>query len=81
MSDGDGLVRVGEEFGIGNEFTGVLVRKVWSKQGERLEIRVPRDGRRILLDAMQLEILTSQDPDRFSELFAIALDAHSGGQS
>jgi hypothetical protein len=79
--DADGLVRAGEAFGIGNEFTGVLVRKVWTKQGERLEICVPRDGRRILLDAMQLEILTSQEPERFSELFAIALDAHPGGES
>lgn len=74
----DGVVRTGEPFGIGNEFTGVQVRKVWTRQGERLELTVPRTGKRILLDAMQLEIIAAQDPARFSELFAIQLDAHDG---
>ena len=77
--DTDGIVRYGEPFGIGNEFTGVQVRKVWTKQGERLEVLVPRSGRRILLDAMQLEILTAQDPERFTELFAVQLDADDKG--
>lgn len=71
----DGIVERAEPFGIGNEFTGVQVRKVWTKQGERLELVVPRTGRRALLDAMQLEILAAQDPERFSELFAAQLDA------
>lgn len=71
----DGIVDYGEPFGVGNEFTGVQVRKVWTKQGERLELLVPRTGRRILLDAMQLEILTAQDPEKFTELFAVHLDA------
>ncbi|WP_214366078.1 hypothetical protein [Pseudonocardia sp. H11422] len=75
---GDGIVRAGEPFGIANEFTGVQVRKVWTKQGERLELTVPRSGYRILLDAMQLEIVAAQDPERFTELFAIRLDAHDG---
>ncbi len=69
----EGVVRAGEGFGIGNEFTGVRVRKVWTRQGERLEIFAPRQGYRILLDAMQLEIIARQDPERFSRLFAIAL--------
>lgn len=72
----DGIVRSAEPFGIGNEFTGVQVRKVWTKQGERLELMVPRNGRRILLDAMQLEIVAAQEPSRFTELFAIRLDAN-----
>jgi hypothetical protein len=79
MNDGDaedGIVRSAEAFGIGNEFTGVQVRKVWTKQGERLELLVPRSGRRILLDAMQLEIVAAQDPEKFTELFAIRLDSH-----
>ncbi|MGD9527412.1 hypothetical protein [Pseudonocardia sp.] len=80
-SDADGVVRAGEAFGIGNEFTGVLVRKVWTQQGERLELRVPRTGRRILLDAMQLEILTAQEPERFSELFAVHLGADDEDRS
>lgn len=77
----DGIIRSGEPFGIGNEFTGVQVRKVWTRQGERLELHVPRSGRRVLLDAMQLEILTAQDPEKYSELFAIQFDAHDGGSS
>ena len=71
----DGIVEYGEPVGIGNEFTGVQVRKVWTKQGERLELLVPRSGRRVLLDAMQLEILAAQDPEKFTELFAARLDA------
>ncbi|MEU6749210.1 hypothetical protein ABZ914_23570 [Spirillospora sp. NPDC046719] len=69
----EGIVRAGEPIGIGNEFTGVQVRKVWTRQGERLEILVPRHGHRILLDAMQLEIIARQDPERFTQLFAVAL--------
>lgn len=71
----DGIIRAGESFGIGNEFTGVQVRKVWTRQGERLELFVPRKGSRILLDAMQLEIIAAQDPEKFSTLFAIQLGA------
>jgi hypothetical protein len=71
----DGVVQAGEVFGIGNEFTGVLVRKVWTKQGERLELSVPKKGYRTLLDAMQLEIVAAQDPSKFTELFAIRLTA------
>jgi hypothetical protein len=65
----DGIVREGEAIGIGNEFTGVEVRKVWTQQGERLGLFVPRNGDRILLDPMQLEVIAAQDPERFTELF------------
>ena len=77
MSDlrDEGVVDAGEAFGIGNEFTGVMVRKVWTKQGERLELSVPKKGYHILLDAMQLEIVAAQDPAKFSELFAVKLTA------
>ena len=73
-----GIVREGEPFGIGNEFTGVEVRKVWTRQGERLSIFVPRTGKRTLLDAMQLEIVAAQDPERFSELFERELGSYGG---
>ena len=78
----EGVVRAGESLGIGNEFTGVQVRKVWTRQGERLELFVPRSGDRILLDAMQLEIVARQAPERFTQLFALSLgsqDAPVGG--
>jgi hypothetical protein len=74
----DGVVREGEPFGIGNEFTGVEIRKVWTRQGERLSIFVPRSGKRTLLDAMQLEIVAAQDPERFSELFERELGSYDG---
>jgi len=75
----DGVVREGEAFGIGNEFAGVRVRKVWTRQGERLELYVPKRGYRILLDAMQLEIVAAQDPAKFSELFAASFGADEEG--
>jgi hypothetical protein len=74
----EGIVRESEPFGIGNEFTGVEVRKVWTRQGERLSIFVPRTGKRTLLDAMQLEIVAAQDPERFSELFERELGSYDG---
>ncbi|MFF0291821.1 hypothetical protein [Streptomyces sp. NPDC005262] len=77
--DKDGIVRHGEWIGIGNEFTGVQLRKVFTRQGERLEIVVPRRGHRILLDAMQLEIVAAQEPEKFSELFAKHLGAYEEG--
>jgi hypothetical protein len=66
----DGIVRESNWVGIGNEFTGVRVRKVWTRNGERLELEVPNKGARILLDAMQLEIIAAQDPTQFTTLFA-----------
>lgn len=73
--DERGVVRAGAWFGVANEFTGVRLRKVWTPQGERLEIEVPRKGTRVLLDAMQLEIVAAQDPSAFSRLFAVQMDA------
>ena len=78
--DQDGIVRRGETIGIGNEFTGVNVRKAWTKQGERLEIEMPRTQQRVLLDAMQLEILVVQRPERFTELFEQELGSQSDGE-
>jgi hypothetical protein len=81
MADTDGhpgIVRRGETIGIGNEFTGVNVRKVWTRQGERLELELPRTEQSILLDAMQLEILVLQRPERFTELFERELGSESG---
>lgn len=79
----DGVVKEGEQFGIANEFTGVMVRKVWTRQGERLELSVPKKGYRLLLDAMQLEIVAAQDPTRFTQLFATKLgsdEPEAGGE-
>lgn len=77
MSDEEPPVRpAGEPFGIANEFTGVVVRKVATRNGERLELTVPRHGYRTLLDAMQLEIISTLPPEAFSELFARRFGSH-----
>ncbi|MGW5383444.1 hypothetical protein [Nocardia sp. NPDC003963] len=68
-----GVVRADEWSGVGNEFTGVQFRKVWTRHGERLELVVPRSGRRILLDAMALEAIAGQAPEFFTRMIAVGL--------
>jgi|ACXJ01.1.fsa_nt_gi hypothetical protein len=53
---------------VANEFAEVLVRRVPTRNGVRLEVFAPRLGRRILLDALELEALTWQTPALFSDL-------------
>ena len=55
-----------QEFRIANEFASVTIRKVTTKNGERLEIASNGLGLSITIDALQLESLTWQDPDIFS---------------
>lgn len=52
---------------ISNEFADIRIRKVYTRNGERLQIESPRRGYRILLDAVQLEGLTWQSPETFSQ--------------
>ncbi len=51
---------------ITNEFATVRVRKVRTRNGERLEIASPRLGYWIRLDALALESLTWQPMDTFT---------------
>lgn len=67
---------VGEPIGIANEFTGVIIRKVLTRNGERLEVTTPKSGYRVLLDAMQLEIISTLTPEAFTELIARRLGSH-----
>ena len=67
---------VGEPIGIANEFTGVVIRKVLTRNGERLEVVTPKSGYRVLLDAMQLEIISTLTPEAFTELIARRLGSH-----
>jgi hypothetical protein len=53
---------------ITNEFSTVLVRKVQTRNGVRLELYSPKLDRRIWLDALALESLTWQNMDLFSVL-------------
>jgi hypothetical protein len=57
----------GPEITVANEFAEVRIRKVLTRNGERLEIDAFRRGFRILLDAVELESLTWQTPETFSK--------------
>ncbi len=63
-------VAVPEPLVVANEFAEVQVRRVSTRNGVRLEVRSPRLGRSVLLDALELEALTWQEPALFSELLA-----------
>lgn len=52
---------------IANEFASVTVEKVYTRNGERLEITSPRLGFRIQLDPVELESLSWQPKETFSE--------------
>jgi hypothetical protein len=62
----DEPVRRGEEIEIGNEFAFVRVCKVWTRNGERLEITAPKLGYRIRLDPLELESIAWQPKETFS---------------
>lgn len=67
MTDDSGVLRGDEPFEIANEFAYVRVRKVWTRNGERLEIEAPKLGHRILLDAIELESISWQPTETFSK--------------
>lgn len=52
---------------ISNEFATIMIQKVYTRNGERLLISSPKLGQKIYLDAVQLESLTWQLPEIFSE--------------
>jgi hypothetical protein len=49
---------------------------VITRNGERLEFSTPKFGHRVLLDAMQLEIISTLTPEKFNELFARNLGSY-----
>jgi hypothetical protein len=53
---------------ITNEFTSIRVRKVLTRNGELLEVHSAKLGHTIRLDPLELESLTWQAPELFSEL-------------
>lgn len=55
---------------IANEFALARVRKVHTGKGVRLEISAPKQGRKILLDPLELESLTWQTAETFSGFLA-----------
>lgn len=66
---------------LSNEFATISVRKVSTRNGERLEITAPRLGHRILLDALALESLTWQPMDTFSRFLETPFGPVNGAGS
>lgn len=66
MSGGAGLDDPGG-VELANEYAAVTVRTVQTGNGVRLEIVAPRLGRGIRLDPVELETLTWQSHEVFSE--------------
>jgi hypothetical protein len=62
------VIRRGESIEITNEFAQVRVCKIWTRNGERLEIEAPKLGYRIWLDPLELESISWQTPETFSRL-------------
>lgn len=55
---------------IANEFADVVVSRVQTRNGMRLDIWSPRRGTRILLDAVALDCLSYQEPELITEMLA-----------
>lgn len=55
---------------VANEFADVVLRKVETRNGVRLDIWSPRRGTRVLLDAVALDCLSFQDSELITELLS-----------
>lgn len=55
---------------ISNEFADVVVRKVETRNGVRLELWSPRRSTCIRLDAVALDVLSYQEPEFITSLLA-----------
>lgn len=64
----DPVEQTTSEFEIANEFATVRVHVVRTRNGMRLRILSTRTGRTIDLDPLELETLTWQTHDLFSDL-------------
>ncbi|NDL60352.1 dihydrodiol dehydrogenase [Phytoactinopolyspora sp. XMNu-373] len=53
---------------IANEFADVVVTRVHTRNGVRLDIWSPRRGTRVQLDAVELDCLSYQEPETFTEM-------------
>jgi hypothetical protein len=55
---------------VANEFADVVVRRVQTRNGMRLDIWSPKRGSRVLLDAVALDCLSFQEPELITELLS-----------
>ncbi|MGI5490377.1 hypothetical protein [Microtetraspora malaysiensis] len=60
---------------ISNEFADVVVSRVRTRNGVRLDIWSPRRGSRIQLDAVELDCISYQPKEAFTEM----LERRPGG--
>jgi hypothetical protein len=74
--DDDARPAPDREIEVTNEFAVVSVRKVFTRNGERLEIISPRLGHSIRLDALALESLTWQPMDTFTKFLETPFGPH-----
>ncbi|WP_311243659.1 MULTISPECIES: hypothetical protein [Microbacterium] len=55
---------------VANEFADVIVRKVMTRNGVRLELWSPRRGTCIRFDAVALDVLSYQEPEFITDLLS-----------
>lgn len=55
---------------IANEFADVVVRKVETRNGMRLDIWSPKRGSRVQFDAVALDCLSFQEPELITQLLS-----------
>ena len=60
---------------VSNEFADVVITRVRTRNGTRLDLWSPRRGTRVQLDAVELDCLSYQPKETFSEL----LERRPGG--
>lgn len=71
MNAGDGGTPAAEAaIMVTNEYAHVKIRKVYTRNGERLEISAPLAGAEVRLDAVILELLARMTPEAASRLLA-----------
>jgi hypothetical protein len=69
-----------EPLELANEYASVVVRKVWTRNGVRLEITSPRLDRVIRLCPLELESLTWQAPEVFSSFLRTPFGPEDEGE-
>ncbi len=55
---------------VANEFADVVVRRVETRNGMRLDIWSPKRGSRVQLDAVALDCLSFQEPELITQLLS-----------
>ena len=67
MNDDSQGIKADETIVVANEFATVHVRKVYTRNGARLEVHSPKLGYRIRLNPIELDSLTWQSVQTFSK--------------